>query len=164
LLNIQTEQAVPIGGIDAVNAIHGPVRGYNASPDVVISGCRGVKQNERVESTSGNGFVRSKNAGLTERACRKSGRELPTIKGSKPEGRPSVAFCPTSPASHYPLTSLVAEGKPVIHIKGSQQPVIDSRNFKLKILAPKGADERFGCVGHSREGEFIGKHRMRGMS
>jgi len=78
---------------------------------------------------------------------------------------PSVALL-SDIAYHlnYPLASLVAEGKPVIHIKGSQQPVIDSRNFKLKILAHKGAldDTMSVALCKAEKGEFIDKHKNEG--
>lgn len=79
---------------------------------------------------------------------------------------PSVALL-SEIAYHlnYPLTSLVAEGKPVIHIKGSQQPVIESRNFKMKILAHKGAldGDLSVALGKAEKGEFISKHKNEGL-
>lgn len=78
---------------------------------------------------------------------------------------PSVALL-SDIAYHlnYPLASLMTEEKPVIHIKGSQQPVIESRNFELKILAHKGTlDENISVtLGKSQKGESISKHKNEG--
>jgi transcriptional regulator with XRE-family HTH domain len=78
---------------------------------------------------------------------------------------PSVALL-SDIAYHlnYPLASLVAENKPVVHIKGSEQPVIESRNFMLKVLAHKGVLERNISVslGKAERGEFISRHKNEG--
>ncbi|MFZ0451342.1 MAG: helix-turn-helix domain-containing protein [Desulfatiglandaceae bacterium] len=108
-----------------------------------------------------------KNAGLSMKdLAEKVGVSFPTIQRIE-TGKVSPSVALLSEISYhlnYPLASLVAERKPVIHIKGSQQPVIDSRNFKLKILAHKGAlDDRISVsLGKADKGEFIGKHKNEG--
>lgn len=78
---------------------------------------------------------------------------------------PSVALL-SDIAYHlnYPLASFVAENKPVIHIKGIEQPVIESRNFMLKVLAHKGVLEQNISVslGKAERGEFISRHKNEG--
>ena len=79
-----------------------------------------------------------KNAGLSmKELAAKVGVSFLTIQRIETgKVSPSVALL-SEIAYHlnYPLASLVAEGKPVIHIKGSQQPVIESRNPEMRILA-----------------------------
>jgi len=108
-----------------------------------------------------------KNAGLSMKAlAEKVGVSAQTIQRIETGMvSPSVTLL-SEIAYHlnYRLASLVAEGKPVIHIRGSQQPVIESRNFKLKILAHKGALDDIMSVALCKtgEGEFIDKHKNEG--
>jgi transcriptional regulator with XRE-family HTH domain len=108
-----------------------------------------------------------KNAGLSmKELAAKVGVSFLTIQRIETgKVSPSVALL-SEIAYHlnYPLASLVAEGKPVIHIKGSQQPVIESRNFKMRILAHKGAleDTISVALGKAEKGEFISKHKNEG--
>ena len=108
-----------------------------------------------------------KNAGLSmKELAAKVGVSFLTIQRIETgKVSPSVALL-SEIAYHlnYPLASLVAEGKPVIHIKGSQQPVIESRNFKMRILAHKGAlDDMISvALGKAEKGEFISKHKNEG--
>ena len=109
-----------------------------------------------------------KNAGLTmKELAEKVGVGFLTIQRIETgKVSPSVALL-SEIAYHlnYPLASLVAEGKSVIHIKGSHQPVIDSRNFKMRILAHKGAldDTISVALGKAEKGEFISKHKNEGL-
>ncbi|HOO50671.1 MAG TPA: helix-turn-helix domain-containing protein [Alphaproteobacteria bacterium] len=79
---------------------------------------------------------------------------------------PSVALL-SDIAYHlnYPLTSLVSEERSVVHIKGNEQPVVDSHKLKLKILAHKGAihEKMSVTLGKTKKGEFISKHKNEGM-
>jgi len=108
-----------------------------------------------------------KNAGLSmKELAAKVGVSFLTIQRIETgKVSPSVALL-SEIAYHlnYPLASLVAEGKPVIHIKGTQQPVIESRNFKMRILAHKGAldDTISVALGKAEKGEFISKHKNEG--
>ena len=108
-----------------------------------------------------------KNAGLTmKQLAEKVGVSFLTIQRIETgKVSPSVALLSEIAFQlSYPLTSLVAEKKQVIHIKGSQQPVIDSHNLKLKILAHKGAlnDTVSVTLGKADKGEFISKHKNQG--
>ena len=108
-----------------------------------------------------------KSAGLTmKELAEKVGVSLLTIQRIETgKVSPSVNLL-SDIAYHlkYPLASLVSEGKAVIHIKGEEQPVIESRNFKLKILAHKGVlDENLSVtLGKAEKGEFISKHKNEG--
>ena len=108
-----------------------------------------------------------KNAGFSmKELAEKVGVSLLTIQRIETgKVSPSVALL-SDIAYHlnYPLASLVAEGKTVIHIRGSQQPVIESRNFKMRILAHKGAlnDNISVALGKTDKGEFISKHKNEG--
>ena len=108
-----------------------------------------------------------KNAGLSmKQLAEKVGVSFLTIQRIETgKVSPSVALL-SEIAYHlnYPLASLVAEGRPVIHIKGTQQPVIESRNFKMRILAHKGAldDSISVALGKAEKGEFISKHKNEG--
>jgi transcriptional regulator with XRE-family HTH domain len=108
-----------------------------------------------------------KNAGLSmKELAQKVGVSFLTIQRIETgKVSPSVVLL-SDIAYHlnYPLASLVTEGKPVIHIKGSQQPVIESRNFKMRILAHKGAlnEDLSVALGKAEEGEFISKHKNEG--
>ena len=67
---------------------------------------------------------------------------------------------------NYPLASMVVEEeRPVILIEGSKQPVIQSRNMKLKILAHRGVlDEDISVqAGKVEKGEFVSKHKNEGV-
>ena len=125
-----------------------------------------MKANRRIDVGKRVREIR-KNAGLSmKELAEKVGVSFLTIQRIETgKVSPSVAVL-SEIAYHlnYPLASLVAEGKPVIHIKGSQQPVIDSRNFKLKILAHKGAldDNISVALGKAEKGEFIGQHKNEG--
>jgi len=65
---------------------------------------------------------------------------------------------------NYPLSSLVTEEKSVVHIKGNDQPLIESRKLILKILAHKGTlnDHISVSLGKAEKGEFISKHKNEG--
>ena len=73
---------------------------------------------------------------------------------------PSVALL-SDIAYHlnHPLLSLVVEERPVVHIRGSEQPVIESHKLKLKILAHKGAfhENISVTLGTAEKGEFISR-------
>jgi transcriptional regulator with XRE-family HTH domain len=108
-----------------------------------------------------------KNAGLSiKELAEKVGVSFLTIQRIETgKGSPSVALLSDIAYQlNYPLASLVAKGKTVIHIKGSEQPVIDSRNLKLKILAHKGAlDGNISvALGKAEKGECIGDHKNEG--
>lgn len=126
-----------------------------------------MKLNRRIDVGKRVREIR-KNAGLSmKQLAEKVGVSFLTIQRIETgKVSPSVALL-SEIAYHlnYPLTSLVAEGKPVIHIKGSLQPVIESRNFKMKILAHKGAlgDTISVALGKAEKGEFISKHRNEGL-
>ena len=126
-----------------------------------------MKANRRIDVGKRVREIR-RNAGLSmKELAGKVGVSILTIQRVETgKVSPSVALL-SEIAYHlnYPLTSLVAEGKPVIHIKGSQQPVIESRNFKMKILAHKGAlDGNLSvALGKAEKGEFISKHKNEGL-
>ena len=109
-----------------------------------------------------------KNAGLSMKGlAEKVGVSLLTIQRIETEKvSPSVALL-SDIAYHlnYPLASLVTEKKSVVHIKGNEQPFIESQKLKLKILAHKGAiHEKIAVtLGKSETGEFIGKHKKEGI-
>ena len=65
---------------------------------------------------------------------------------------------------NHPLLSLVVEERPVVHIRGSGQPVIESHKLKLKILAHKGAfhENISVTLGTAEKGEFISRHKNEG--
>ena len=126
-----------------------------------------MKANRRIDVGKRVREIR-KNAGLSmKELAGKVGVSFLTIQRVETgKVSPSVALL-SEIAYHlnYPLTSLVAEGKPVIHIKGSRQPVIESRNFKMKILAHKGAldGDLSVALGKAEKGEFISKHKNEGL-
>jgi transcriptional regulator with XRE-family HTH domain len=125
-----------------------------------------MKANRRIDVGKRVREIR-KNAGLTMKELAEIvGVSILTIQRIETgKVSPSVALL-SEIAYHlnYPLASLVAEGKPVMHIKGSQQPVIESRNFKMRILAHKGAldDNISVALGKAEKGEFISKHKNEG--
>lgn len=108
-----------------------------------------------------------KNAGLSmNQLAEKVGVSFPTIQRIE-TGKVSPSVAVLSDIAyhlHYPLASLVAEVKSVIHIKGTQQPVIRSRKLKLKILAHRGALGKNISValGKTEKGEFVSKHNNEG--
>jgi len=125
-----------------------------------------MKANRRIDVGKRVREIR-KNAGLSmKELAEKVGVSFLTIQRIETgKVSPSVALLSEIAYQlNYPLASLVAEGKPVIHIKGTQQPVIESRNFKMTILAHKGAldDAISVALGRAEKGEFISKHKNEG--
>lgn len=109
-----------------------------------------------------------KNAGLSmKELAEKVGVSLLTIQRIETDKvSPSVALLSDIAYQlKYPLTSLVAEERSVVHIKGNEQPVIESRKLMLKILAHKGAlNENLSIsLGKAEKGEFISKHKNEGI-
>jgi len=108
-----------------------------------------------------------KNAGLSmKELAEKVGVSFLTIQRVETDKvSPSVALL-SDIAYHlnYPLASFVAENMDVIHIKGNQQPIIESQNLKLKILAHKEVLDQNVAVslGKAEKGECISQHRNEG--
>jgi transcriptional regulator with XRE-family HTH domain len=68
-------------------------------------------------------------------------------------------------ALSYPISSFfVTSNSKVIHIKGHERPMIQSRNLNLRILAPRGAiDESISIIaGHAQKGIFVSRHKNEG--
>jgi len=109
-----------------------------------------------------------RNVGLSmKELAEKVGVSLLTIQRIETDKvSPSIALL-SEIAYHlnYPLTSLIIEEKSVVHIKGNEQPVIEGRKLKLKILAHKGViDENISVtLGKAEKGEFISKHKNEGI-
>jgi len=109
-----------------------------------------------------------KRAGLTMRQlAQKLGVSYLTIQRIETDRTsPSVALL--SDIAHHlnrPIISfLLRRDETVFHIKASDQPVIESGNLKLRLLAPKGLirDDINITVGIAKKGEFVPKHTTQG--
>jgi transcriptional regulator with XRE-family HTH domain len=68
-----------------------------------------------------------------------------------------IAFC-----LNYPLSSfLISDDKSIVHIRANEQPVIESHNLKLRLIAPRGViDENISItVGKAEKGEVVSRHK-----
>ncbi|MFH1124683.1 MAG: helix-turn-helix domain-containing protein [Pseudomonadota bacterium] len=109
-----------------------------------------------------------KRAGLTMRQlAEKLGVSYLTIQRIETDGTsPSVALL--SDIAHHlnrPIISfLLGSDEKAFHIKAADQPVIESGNLKLRLLAPRGlvGDDINITVGMAKKGELAPKHTTNG--